>query len=655
MKKMLGIIMVMVLLFSNISFAEESEEFVDLSGSHWAYKAVMTMTENGILNGYDDGTFRPDEPITRGEFATIMVLSLGLEPNFDAESTFVDLGNDHWVLPYVDVAKNYLTGYHSSAGVKFKPNEAALREDMAVALVRAKGFDISDANVSYLEAYADDDSISDYLKKYVGTAVKNKIMIGSVSDGNKYFNPLGELTRAEAAVLLLNVIDFEEEKIVLSDEEINDDVNLTVYKSGNELELNWTVGIESGLKGFKIVASKENASPVYPEDGYVKYISNTGVRAFDLSGKLANNGGDTDYLLPGESYYFSITALYESGKVPSNSVYVEYPGSNVNTVVNLFGVEKENSVVLEWDVEGSEYVSGYKVVASKSDGTPIYPENGYYKYIVAGQDKRVEINVGDYYNNGDFEKFTAGEDYFFSITALKGDEKIASNTLQFGFGELAILEEPIVKLYGSEEGNNIVLEWTDENDQNITGFKVVASKGDSSPMYPENGYFKYVKKSEEQRAVINVGDWYNSGDIDKFTSGNDYYFSITALYGDKKVSSNVLHLGFEEEVVQTPPQVTLSGVVDGNFIKLEWTSFNDHNVDGFKVVASKSDSSPQYPDNGYFRYITIGQDEHVVIGLGDYYKNGDFEKFADGESYFFTITTLYDGKKVNSNTIELEF
>ena len=46
--------------------------FKDVSSEHWAAKVIEELAEKGVVNGYEDGTFRPDEPITRAEAATIL-------------------------------------------------------------------------------------------------------------------------------------------------------------------------------------------------------------------------------------------------------------------------------------------------------------------------------------------------------------------------------------------------------------------------------------------------------------------------------------------------------------------------------------------------------------------------------------------------------
>lgn len=46
--------------------------FIDVPTDHWAYEAIRDLSDKGIINGYEDGSFKPDEPITRAEVATIV-------------------------------------------------------------------------------------------------------------------------------------------------------------------------------------------------------------------------------------------------------------------------------------------------------------------------------------------------------------------------------------------------------------------------------------------------------------------------------------------------------------------------------------------------------------------------------------------------------
>ena len=69
---------------------------------------------------------------------------------------FTDMQN-HWANIYVNTAKNYLAAYTDGT---FKPDQAAVREDVTVSLVKLKGYDINSVNYSYLSQFTDTNSIS---------------------------------------------------------------------------------------------------------------------------------------------------------------------------------------------------------------------------------------------------------------------------------------------------------------------------------------------------------------------------------------------------------------------------------------------------------------------------------------------------------------
>lgn len=325
--------MILLLLVSSVSFAENNKEFSDLENDHWAYSAIMTMSQKGIINGYGDGTFKPNNSVSRAEFAKMLVKSLDISINEKAKSSFIDMEDGFWVVPYVEASKQFLTGYSTSNGIKFKPNEAAVREDMAVAIVKAKEHKVDKSYEKYLNEYSDKNLVSDELTEYVGTAIKQKVMVGSGEGKSKVFKPQAVLTRAEAAVLLLNIIGIDEKKIVMTEED------------------------------------KKEEEKIVVDDG----------------------------ILP---------------------------------IVKLEAVVKEDRIVLEWSVNNEKNISGYKVVASKSDSSPIYPEDGAYRYVEVKESKRIEIKAGSKYNDGDVGKFESGEYYYFAITALYGDKKVSSNILK---------------------------------------------------------------------------------------------------------------------------------------------------------------------------------------------------------------------------------
>lgn len=203
MKKWMASLLTLLLFVTAIPFAHAAQTtFSDVPRSHWAYEAISQMADQGIISGYNDGTFRPDNRISRAEFAKIMIAAAGIDLGFarNVTQTFEDVDRDHWAFLYVERAKNYLTGYKSGKRYYYKPNEYAVREDIAVALVRLMGYDQSKtAKTSLLDRFRDKNDISKELRPYIAIAVDTDLIKGF---NDQTFRPQDAITRAEAATLL---------------------------------------------------------------------------------------------------------------------------------------------------------------------------------------------------------------------------------------------------------------------------------------------------------------------------------------------------------------------------------------------------------------------------------------------------------------------
>lgn len=177
------------------------QAFGDVPKSHWAFEYIADLVERGVINGYADGKFYPSSTVTRVQFAKIMVLAAGLVAQPVTATGFTDVAANSWGAPYVVCAKPYMTSYQTPDGkVAFRPNNAALREDIAVAVVKLKGYDTSLADVGALQVmFSDYDSISAAARPYIAVAVERGIISG-YSDGT--FRGQNIVARAEAAAIL---------------------------------------------------------------------------------------------------------------------------------------------------------------------------------------------------------------------------------------------------------------------------------------------------------------------------------------------------------------------------------------------------------------------------------------------------------------------
>lgn len=213
MKKLLTILLTAALFFTLLPLAHASERFSDVPRSHWAYEAIMDMANKGIISGYKDGTFRPNAKITRAEFAKIMIAAadIDIDRSNNISQTFEDVNKKHWAFYYVELAKSYLTGYKVGSIYLYKPDEYAVREDIAVALVRLMGYDRTQTpKLSLLDNFRDEDDISKALRPYIALALQNDLIKGF---NDSTFRPQSPITRAEAASLLYRA-KLDEVKVV---------------------------------------------------------------------------------------------------------------------------------------------------------------------------------------------------------------------------------------------------------------------------------------------------------------------------------------------------------------------------------------------------------------------------------------------------------
>lgn len=192
--------------------------FKDVAKSYWAFDYIMEMEERGVLSGYPNGNFYPNNTITRGEFSKIMCLAANMTVNPVSNTSYDDVKSTDWFAPYVEAGKYYLSGYVSDGKKYYMPNDNALREDIAVALVKLKGYDTSLYDESILKAmFTDWQSISEGARKYVSVAVEKGLISGYEDDT---FRGQNTITRAEAATLLWRAYQYGNGNKVFEKEEL---------------------------------------------------------------------------------------------------------------------------------------------------------------------------------------------------------------------------------------------------------------------------------------------------------------------------------------------------------------------------------------------------------------------------------------------------
>ncbi|WP_281885442.1 S-layer homology domain-containing protein [Paenibacillus sp. YYML68] len=193
--------------FSAYTVMENKVSFDDTSSVNaWAGRQIQSAAAKGIVEGRADKQFVPNDSVTRAEFAKMIVNAYGLNtPN--AKETFDDVEATDWFAPYVAAAVKHGLVNGRSEG-KFEPNGKITRAEMATIAARAlsavNGWPaVKDVDAS-LKKFTDNSSIDSTLKAGVALSTAHGIVIG---EENEKFNPNGDSTRAQAAVVIYRLLN----------------------------------------------------------------------------------------------------------------------------------------------------------------------------------------------------------------------------------------------------------------------------------------------------------------------------------------------------------------------------------------------------------------------------------------------------------------
>ena len=170
--------------------------FADTNG-HWAESAINKWSgEYGIIQGYDDGTFRPDKSITRGAFAGILDRFLHFQ-NTSPADTFSDTAGTYWEDA---ILKLHASGIYLGNQGAALPSSTITRQQ-AVAMI-GRAFRIAPETAA--PDYTDTDQIAEYAMAYVGEFEVRGYLTDSAAGT---FRPTDPITRAELINILSNMVD----------------------------------------------------------------------------------------------------------------------------------------------------------------------------------------------------------------------------------------------------------------------------------------------------------------------------------------------------------------------------------------------------------------------------------------------------------------
>lgn len=180
----------------------KSSGFSDVQSNYWASPFIAAMVERGIMQGFPDNTFRPEEPVTRVEFADM------LQRAFDRSKTrstvdFKDVPSGDNTTPAIDqaVQMEFMKGY---PGQVFKPDQQISKAESLVAL--ANGLKLTNTSTveQVLSVYQDAEQIPRYATDEVAAATTAGIVVNHPEQ--RILAPQQIITRAEAAALVYQAL-----------------------------------------------------------------------------------------------------------------------------------------------------------------------------------------------------------------------------------------------------------------------------------------------------------------------------------------------------------------------------------------------------------------------------------------------------------------
>lgn len=182
---------------------------MDDVAAHWSKADVNDMASRLVVEGVGDNLYAPDREITRAEFAAILVRSLGLLRGVGSES-FTDVAQGAWYTKYIETAASYglILGYGDG---RFAPDNTITREEAMTMLVRAMKLTGLDGEVTQealsaiLSTYADASDLSGYARTPAASCIKTGVILGM---DKVTLSPKSPITRAQAAAAVRRLLRY---------------------------------------------------------------------------------------------------------------------------------------------------------------------------------------------------------------------------------------------------------------------------------------------------------------------------------------------------------------------------------------------------------------------------------------------------------------
>ena len=694
MKKVLSIVLSLVLVICMMpvmAFAGSNDAvYSDIAGEK-CEGAVNVLSALGVVDGYENGTYKPEQTVTRAEMAKLVITALGMDSYATAtKSSYSDMANAQWAIPVVEYATN-LGIIEGVGGGRFSPGNPVTYEQAATMIVRAIGFTTAcnEMNGTWPAIY---------VQKATALGLFENV------EGNNYGTGAN---RGDVAIMLYNALNTP---MVYAD------------KDGQTLE-------KTGKDGGKITMMttlNKNGTAVYgvltPEDADTaltnvrSLIGAAGKIIKNKDGKILSIGdiqtqfltgeyngekfvvGDTEYTIAPKAYTnYAAEGKVTPGTNNDSDTVPAFKNNSTDGVKNLSSVEKKTVTIAVkvsgktikniysisyWDattgdakqvtssqlkkITSDKSLLGYKF--PKNDDTEI-DMNAFALLGVDSLDKIAADNIVAVYANSDnvitkvevgtevvTDKvakvktnddvyktvYTVGDkEYKASKLLTEADAKALVNTLTAG-AEVKMFLDYSGKIYKAE-----VVE-----DTYLYGVALIAAGTGNS--YDNTDYMIKVMQADGKAAVLKIKNQVTFNNIkDEVNEGQLVRYKVNS---DNQVTEMTI------ATAKTSAKTEYNnGVLDGKLCADDMVVFvyNGHGVadaDNYKVVKASALTGDIAKDTFIFQN---SKDEITAIKVGDAatsavdtfgFVNSKSSVMNDKDEVVFEIVGVADGKELNAKT-----
>ena len=176
--------------------------FKDVPNNYWAQTFIQELASRNIIKGFPDGSFRPNDPVTRAQFAALLSQAMN-KSTIRSSATFTDVVSTYWAATAIQ--KAYTTGFMSGySATTFRPNENISRVQILVSLANGLGYAPTKPIDTTLQAYSDANTIPAYARNSVAAATENRMVVNYPN--LKLLSPNQPATRAEVAAFIYQAL-----------------------------------------------------------------------------------------------------------------------------------------------------------------------------------------------------------------------------------------------------------------------------------------------------------------------------------------------------------------------------------------------------------------------------------------------------------------